>query len=103
MCTIRLIELTVAWQNSKPVNKLSYTKNSAVYLSDYRVMFIFVFRKMQELRSPTIIFFSEKTKTWNLMWIVCLVDDSHGMSSLIFSEMYQTKFVCCSYDKRFKG
>ena len=65
MCTMRLIELTVAWQNSKPVqckmhafiqNSISFShcytmvlyepisklymyKNSVIYLSDCRVTF----------------------------------------------------------------
>ena len=77
MCTVCLKELTVAWQNSKPVSckmhallemqlvlhcyiaflydsipKLYIYKNSAVYLSDARVT---LFCKMQELRNPTIM------------------------------------------------
>ena len=75
MCTIHLIELTVAWQNSKavsckmhaflqsaisftfytavlyePISKLYIYKNSAIYLYDARVMF---FCKVQEFRNPT--------------------------------------------------
>ena len=85
MCTIRLIELTVAWQNYKPVSckmhafskiqlvSICYTavlygyeticklytiyKNSDVHLSDCRVTFFFCFffGKIQELRNPTTV------------------------------------------------
>ena len=32
----------------------------------------------------TILFW--ENMTWHFMWIVCLADDSHEMSSLIFSQ-----------------
>ena len=40
------------------------------------------------------------------MWILCLAEDSHEISSLIFSEKQWKKImnvVCCSRDWRFKG
>ena len=37
------------------------------------------------------------------MWLVCLVDDSHEMSRLVFSEKIKLIVVCCSCDGCFKG
>ena len=36
------------------------------------------------------LFFREN-KSWHFMWIVCLADDSHEMSKLVFSEKWKKK------------
>ena len=36
------------------------------------------------------LFFSQENKAWYFMWIVCLVDNSHEMSSFIYKEKMDT-------------
>ena len=40
--------------------------------------------------------FFKENKTWHFMWIICLADDSHEMSRLIFSEKYNKKIKMSS-------
>ena len=51
-------------------------------------------------------YFSEKTSLEIFMWIVCLADDSHEMSRLVFSEKQKNFFRISSatnFAWRFKG
>ena len=46
------------------------------------------------LEQTTVYFcflFLRENHAWHYMWIVCLADDFHVMSSIIFSEKYKKK------------
>ena len=46
----------------------------------------------RKILEQTTIYFSflyfRENNAWHYMWIICLADDSHVMSSIIFSEKY---------------
>ena len=68
-------------------------------------------RQIKIAADDTLIFlllFLEENKAWSFMWILCLAEDSHKISSLIFSEKKKKEkvfmnVVCCSRDSGFKG
>ena len=59
-------------------------------LFHYFLFFFFLTIKAPSSASDDILiflyFFLEKNKTRHFIWIVCLADNSHEMSSLIYSE-----------------
>ena len=57
-------------------------------------------------RQHSIISFFRENKSWYFMWTVCLADNSHEISRLVFAEKQKKKEfqnVCCSCDWRCKG
>ena len=53
----------------------------------------------------TVLVSFEENKAWWFMWILCQAEDSHEISSHIFSgkQWKNMNVVCCSGDWLFKG
>ena len=77
MCTMRLIELTVAWQNSKPVScKMhAFLQNAISFVLLYRGFFMnqypsFIHTKIQPYIFPMLVLFLQGTGIEKLDYVL---------------------------------
>ena len=56
-------------------------------------------KRLSKILANILIFLNiifRENKVWQFMWIICLADDSHEISSLIFSKKNYQIIICCN-------